>query len=55
VTSGRFVGVDKTTGLRASQKADGTFNAKLAGKGNPLASHSPSPAFTPTTATFTKA
>jgi plastocyanin len=33
VTSGRFVGVDKTTGLRASQKADGTFNAKLAGKG----------------------
>lgn len=33
VTSGRFVGVDKTTGLRASQKADGTFNAELAGKG----------------------
>jgi plastocyanin len=33
VTSGRFVGVDKTTGLRASQKADGTFNAQLAGKG----------------------
>jgi plastocyanin len=34
VTSGRFVGVDKTTGLRASQKADGTFNAELAGRGN---------------------
>jgi plastocyanin len=33
VTSGRFVGVDNTTGLRASQKADGTFNAELAGKG----------------------
>ena len=33
VTSGRFVGVDKTTGLRASQKADGTFNTELAGKG----------------------
>jgi plastocyanin len=33
VTSGRFVGVDKTTGLRSSQEPDGTFNAKLAGKG----------------------
>jgi plastocyanin len=33
VTSGRFVDVDKTTGLRASQKADGAFNAELAGKG----------------------
>ena len=33
VTSGRYVGVDKTTGLRSSQKADGMFNAKLAGKG----------------------
>ena len=33
MTSGRFVGVDKTTGLRASQKADGTFNVELAGKG----------------------
>jgi len=33
VTSGRFVDVDATTGLRASQKADGTFNATLAGKG----------------------
>jgi len=33
VTSGRFEGVDKNTGLRSSQKPDGTFNAKLAGKG----------------------
>jgi plastocyanin len=33
VTSGRFVGVDKTTDLRSSQNPDGTFNAKLAGKG----------------------
>jgi plastocyanin len=33
VTSGRFEGVDKTTGLRSSQDPDGTFNAKLAGKG----------------------
>jgi plastocyanin len=33
VTSGRFIGVDKTTGLRSSQNPDGTFNAKLAGKG----------------------
>lgn len=33
VTSGRFVGVDKTTGLRSSTEPDGTFNAKLAGKG----------------------
>jgi plastocyanin len=33
VTSGRFVGIDKTTGLRSSQQPDGTFNAKLAGKG----------------------
>jgi plastocyanin len=33
VTSGRFVGVDKTTGLRSSQDPDGTFNAKLPGKG----------------------
>jgi plastocyanin len=33
VTSGRFIGVDKTTGLRSSQDPDGTFNAKLPGKG----------------------
>jgi plastocyanin len=33
VTSGRFVGVDKTTGLRSSQDPDGTFEAKLPGKG----------------------
>jgi plastocyanin len=33
VTSGRFVGVDKTTGLRSSQQPDGLFNAKLEGKG----------------------
>jgi plastocyanin len=33
VTSGRFEGVDKNTGLRSSQNPDGTFNAKLAGKG----------------------
>jgi plastocyanin len=33
VTSGRFEGVDKTTGLRSSQDPDGTFNAKLSGKG----------------------
>jgi plastocyanin len=33
VTSGRFVGVDKATGLRSSQDPDGTFNAKLPGKG----------------------
>jgi plastocyanin len=33
VTSGRFMGIDKTTGLRSSQKADGMFNAKLDGKG----------------------
>jgi plastocyanin len=33
VTSGRFEGIDKTTGLRSSQNPDGTFNAKLDGKG----------------------
>jgi plastocyanin len=33
VTSGRYVGVGKTTGLRSSQKADGMFNEKLAEKG----------------------
>jgi plastocyanin len=33
VTSGRYEGVDKTTGLRSSQDPDGTFNAKLEGKG----------------------
>jgi plastocyanin len=33
VTSGRFQGVDKTTGLRSSQDPDGTFNAKLPGNG----------------------
>jgi plastocyanin len=30
VTSGRFEGVDKTTGLRTSQSPDGTFEARLA-------------------------
>jgi plastocyanin len=33
VTSGRYERVDKTTGLRSSQDPDGTFNAKLEGKG----------------------
>jgi plastocyanin len=33
VTSGRCQGVDKTTGLRSSQDPDGTFSARLAGKG----------------------
>ena len=33
VTSGRFMGIDKTTGLRSSQQPDGMFNAKLDGKG----------------------
>lgn len=33
VTSGRYTGIDKTTGLRASQQPDGMFNAKLDGKG----------------------
>lgn len=33
VTSGRYEGVDETTGLRSSQDPDGTFNAKLEGKG----------------------
>jgi plastocyanin len=33
VTSGRYEGVDKTTGLRSSQDPDGTFDAKLEGKG----------------------
>jgi plastocyanin len=33
VTSGKYMGIDKTTGLRTSQKADGMFNAKLDGKG----------------------
>jgi plastocyanin len=33
VTSGRFTGIDKTTGLRSSQKPDGAFNATLSGKG----------------------
>jgi plastocyanin len=33
VTSGRYEGVDKTTGLRSSQDPDGTFNSKLEGKG----------------------
>jgi plastocyanin len=30
VTSGRFEGIDKTTGLRSSQSPDGAFDAKLA-------------------------
>jgi plastocyanin len=33
VTSGSFGGVDRSTGLRSSQEPDGTFNAKLPGKG----------------------
>ena len=33
VTSGRYEGVDKTTGLRSEQYPDGAFNAKLQGKG----------------------
>jgi plastocyanin len=33
VTSGRYEGVDKTTGLRSEQYPDGAFNAKLPGKG----------------------
>ena len=33
VTSGRYEGVDKTTGLRSEQYPDGTFDAKLEGKG----------------------
>lgn len=33
VTSGRYEGVDKTTGLRSAQYPDGTFDAKLEGKG----------------------
>jgi plastocyanin len=33
VTSGRFQGIDKSTGLRSSQDPDGTFNARLPGKG----------------------
>jgi plastocyanin len=33
VTSGRFEGIDESTGLRSSQQPDGMFNAKLAGKG----------------------
>jgi plastocyanin len=34
VTSGTVTGVDKTTGLRTGQKADGRFNAKLKGNGD---------------------
>ena len=34
VTSGTFLGVDKSTGLRSSQKPDGLFDAKLPGKGD---------------------
>ena len=33
ITSGRFIGVDETTGLRSSQDPDGTFEATLPGKG----------------------
>jgi plastocyanin len=33
VTSGSFRGVDKTTGLRSSQKPDGRFETKLTGNG----------------------
>ena len=33
VTSGRYEGVDKTTGLRSEEYPDGTFNAELGGKG----------------------
>jgi plastocyanin len=33
VTSGRYEGVEKTTGLRSEQYPDGTFNTKLEGKG----------------------
>jgi len=34
VTSGTPIGIDATTGLRASQKPDGRFNAKLNDKGS---------------------
>jgi plastocyanin len=33
ITSGRFIEVDETTGLRSSQDPDGTFEATLPGKG----------------------
>ncbi len=33
VTSGRFMDIDKTTGLRSSQQPDGLFNTKLGGNG----------------------
>jgi plastocyanin len=33
VTSGRYKGIDETTGLRSSQAPDGTFGARLEGKG----------------------
>ena len=33
VTSGRYEGIDETTGLRSSQDPDGTFAATLEGKG----------------------
>jgi plastocyanin len=33
ISSGRFNGVDKTTGLRSSEDPDGTFEAMLPGKG----------------------
>jgi plastocyanin len=33
VTSGRYEGVDRTTGLRSEQYPDGKFNTKLGGKG----------------------
>lgn len=34
VTSGKVLGVDKTTGLRSNQHADGRFNHVLKGKGD---------------------
>ena len=54
VTSGRYEGVDKTTGLRSEQYPDGAFNASSREKAKRSVLPSLNPAVTPTTATFTK-
>jgi plastocyanin len=55
ISSGRFNGVDKTTGLRSSEDPDGTFEAMLPGKGKTFSFAFTKPGTYPYYATFTKA
>jgi plastocyanin len=53
ISSGRFNGVDKTTGLRSSEDPDGTFEAMLPGKGKTFSFAFTKPGTYPYYATFT--